>query len=80
MGSVLFIHHVSRTTSLETQAPLAAEEDVPDGDSREPVDETSQRDSTMEASAKFVGPKPAPKAELAQHMAGLSPKQKTLLG
>jgi SulP family sulfate permease len=47
LGSVLFIHRVSQTTALETQVPLVAEEDVPDSDSREPYDETSQQDPTV---------------------------------
>ena len=47
LGSVLFIHRMSQTTALETQAPLVAEEDVPDSDSREPYDETSERDPTV---------------------------------
>src|SRR3984885_9313326 len=47
LGSVLFIHRMSQTTALETQVPLVAEEDVPDNDSREPYDETSQEDPTV---------------------------------
>jgi SulP family sulfate permease len=47
LGSVLFIHRMSQTTALETQVPLVAEEDVPDNDSREPYDETSQQDPTV---------------------------------
>jgi sulfate permease, SulP family len=47
LGSVLFIHRMSQTTALETQVPLVAEEDVPDSDSREPYDETSQQDPTV---------------------------------
>jgi SulP family sulfate permease len=47
LGSVLFIHRMSQTTALETQAPLVAEEDVPDNDSREPYDETSHQDPTV---------------------------------
>jgi SulP family sulfate permease len=47
LGSVLFIHRMSQTTALETQVPLVAEEDVPDDDSGEPYDETSQQDPTV---------------------------------
>jgi sulfate permease, SulP family len=46
LGSVLFIHRMSQTTALETQVPLVAE-DVPDNDSGEPYDETSQQDPTV---------------------------------
>jgi SulP family sulfate permease len=47
LGSVLFIHRMSLTTALETHVPLVAEEDVPDDESREPYDETSQQDPTV---------------------------------
>ena len=47
LGSVLFIHRMSQTTALETHVPLVAEEDVPDDDSREDYDETSQQDPTV---------------------------------
>ena len=44
LGSVLFIHRMSQTTALETQAPLAAE-DVPDDEAA--GDETSGQDPTV---------------------------------
>ena len=47
LGSVLFIHRMSQTTALETHVPLVAEEDVPDRDSRETYDGTSQQDPTV---------------------------------
>jgi SulP family sulfate permease len=46
LGSMLFIHRMSQTTALETQAPLVAE-DVADDAAREPSDETSQQDPTV---------------------------------
>ena len=46
LGSVLFIHRMSQTTALETQAPLVAE-DVSDSDSREPYDQAAQQDPTV---------------------------------
>ena len=46
LGSVLFIHRMSLTTALETQAPLVAE-DVPDDETREAGDETSAQDPTV---------------------------------
>jgi SulP family sulfate permease len=47
LGSVLFIHRMSQTTALETHMPLVAEDDVPDDESREAFDETSQQDPTV---------------------------------
>jgi sulfate permease, SulP family len=47
LGSVLFIHRMSQTTALETHVPLVAEEDVPDNESREAYDETSQQDPSV---------------------------------
>jgi SulP family sulfate permease len=44
LGSVLFIHRMSQTTALETQAPLAAE-DVPDDEAA--GEETSGQDPTV---------------------------------
>ena len=46
LGSILFIHRMSQTTALETQAPLEAE-DVPDDEARDASDETSGQDPTV---------------------------------
>ena len=47
LGSVLFTHRMSQTTALEAHVPLVAEEDVPDDESREAYDETSQQDPSV---------------------------------